>query len=251
MLYHVPMTHFPYERIAADMRNDIVAGRLLPGDKLPSLNRLSDRYEVSPVTVQRAMDVLKRDGLIVSEQGRGSFVRTEPLIHRHGSRRHLRVERPPGTRPFDAEAKQPEQRILLIERRMPPADVAFRLHVDEAEEVLLCRYLLRDSGVPVAIVNSYYRRELTRGTLLETSAHADISIDAYLMDELGLKLDHFTEEVQARMADDVERELLELGNEPVVRILRTLYDTDDAAIQVSDQCLAGDKYVLLYNVLIG
>lgn len=251
------MKAFPYQCIAADLRKDISTGQLKPGDKLPSLNRLSDRYEVSPATVQRAMDVLKRDRLIVSEPGRGSFVRTEPLVRRDGSRRHLRVQRPSGTRPFDAEAQregqQGKQEILHIQRVMPPADVAFRLRVDEAEEVLLCRYLLRADDAPVAIVNSYYRLELVRGTLLETAAHAGISIDVYLMDELGLSLDHFTEELQACLAGDVERTLLALGpDEPVViRILRTLYDADGASVQVSDQCLAGDKYVLLYDIPIG
>ncbi len=48
-----------------------------PGDRLPPEPMLCKEYEVSRITLRRAVDDLIRDGLLVREQGRGTFV-TQP-----------------------------------------------------------------------------------------------------------------------------------------------------------------------------
>ena len=64
----------PYLRIAEDLEQDIRSGRLAPGARVPSLNRLSQEYEVAKNTVVKALEVLRGKGLIVSHQGYGTFV---------------------------------------------------------------------------------------------------------------------------------------------------------------------------------
>jgi DNA-binding GntR family transcriptional regulator len=68
----------PYKQIAADIRAEIQAGRLRPGEQVPSVTQLCDRYSVTRNTAIRALRVLKDDGLIVIEQGWGSFVADKP-----------------------------------------------------------------------------------------------------------------------------------------------------------------------------
>jgi Bacterial regulatory proteins, gntR family len=46
-----------------------------PGEKLPSGNELAQRYGVARMTTQQAMHILRDEGLIVSRQGSGVFVR--------------------------------------------------------------------------------------------------------------------------------------------------------------------------------
>jgi DNA-binding GntR family transcriptional regulator len=64
----------PYLRIANDIEADITSGRLVPGDRVPSLARLAQEYGVAKNTVIKAIDVLKGKGLIVSRQGWGNFI---------------------------------------------------------------------------------------------------------------------------------------------------------------------------------
>ncbi|MDP9240070.1 MAG: GntR family transcriptional regulator, partial [Actinomycetota bacterium] len=59
-------------RLAAELRR-LAAGRL-PGDPLPSARELVAAYQVSPVTVSRAVAKLAGEGVLVSEPGRGTFV---------------------------------------------------------------------------------------------------------------------------------------------------------------------------------
>lgn len=67
--------HLPkYLRIANQLRRQVTSGDLKPGDRLPSLAEMRAQHGITPTTVERIYSVLRQDGLIVREQGRGTFV---------------------------------------------------------------------------------------------------------------------------------------------------------------------------------
>ena len=68
----------PYLEIAADIREQIRSGRLMPGDKLRSLRSLAADYSVAQGTVGAAMEVLRGEGLIDTVQSKGSVVVAVP-----------------------------------------------------------------------------------------------------------------------------------------------------------------------------
>jgi DNA-binding transcriptional regulator YhcF (GntR family) len=78
----------PFQQVANALRAAIRTRRFEPGEKLPSLNELSKGYGVSLMTVQKAIGVIRDEGLIISRQGKGSFVRqrTERAV---GLRPHI------------------------------------------------------------------------------------------------------------------------------------------------------------------
>lgn len=67
-----------YQRIAADIRAQIVAGVLKPGDKLPSTRELCAQYEVSTTVVRLAVLVLRSEGLVEGISGKGVYVLPKP-----------------------------------------------------------------------------------------------------------------------------------------------------------------------------
>ncbi|MBV9785363.1 MAG: FadR family transcriptional regulator [Acidisphaera sp.] len=62
------------DKLAGQLRREIVGGRYTPGRKLPTERELSETYGVSRAIVREAMGRLKQDGLVVSRQGAGAFV---------------------------------------------------------------------------------------------------------------------------------------------------------------------------------
>lgn len=66
----------PFRQIADTLREAIESGELAPGEQLPSLLSLSGEYGVSMGTVKSALSELRDAGLIVTRQGKGSYVRT-------------------------------------------------------------------------------------------------------------------------------------------------------------------------------
>jgi DNA-binding GntR family transcriptional regulator len=69
-----PLNQPEYRRIADDLRQTIASGKYGPGEQLSSISALRSRYGVSLATVRSAIGVLEREGLVVSRQGRGTFV---------------------------------------------------------------------------------------------------------------------------------------------------------------------------------
>jgi integrase/DNA-binding transcriptional regulator YhcF (GntR family) len=64
----------PYQRIATDLRGAISCGALGPGDQLPTVEQLKDRYQVSAGTANRAIAELKAEGLVIASRGRRAIV---------------------------------------------------------------------------------------------------------------------------------------------------------------------------------
>ncbi|MEB2344047.1 MAG: PLP-dependent aminotransferase family protein [Deltaproteobacteria bacterium] len=91
-----------YQQIAAWFRAEIEAGRLGPGDRLPTIRALARTLGVNRDTVALAYDALARDGRLESTVGRGSFVR--------------RPEHAPAAVPFEPVLSPLVDRLLDFER---------------------------------------------------------------------------------------------------------------------------------------
>jgi len=64
-----------YTRIVEDIREQIRTGQLKPGDELPSVAKLRERYNCSTTAVRNAMLVLRSEGLIESHPGKAVYVK--------------------------------------------------------------------------------------------------------------------------------------------------------------------------------
>jgi DNA-binding GntR family transcriptional regulator len=64
-----------YAQLVNSLRQSMATGLLRPGDQLPSEAQLRERYEVSAMTIRRAINILVDQDLVSTEQGRGTFVR--------------------------------------------------------------------------------------------------------------------------------------------------------------------------------
>ncbi len=73
---------FIYRDVALKIRERIISGKYRPNTKLPSLHDLITEFDVSTISVRRALKELASEGLIYGEQGRGVFVKPKSVIHR-------------------------------------------------------------------------------------------------------------------------------------------------------------------------
>jgi GntR family transcriptional regulator len=70
-----------YARVEAVLTSDIAEGRLPPGSQLPTEDSLIIRFEVSRITVRRAIQNLVSRGLIEIRRGKGTFVAQPKITH--------------------------------------------------------------------------------------------------------------------------------------------------------------------------
>src|ERR1700760_2164132 len=69
-----------YAQVIDELRRRIESGEYPPGSLLPSEHQLSDEFQIARPTVVRALRVLRQDGWIETQQGKGSFVRGRPAL---------------------------------------------------------------------------------------------------------------------------------------------------------------------------
>lgn len=78
MHYHIDMSsrveQAKYKKVRENLRRQILQGQYPPGAQLPSEDQFIKTLGVSKITLVRALNDLARDGLIVRQHGRGSFV---------------------------------------------------------------------------------------------------------------------------------------------------------------------------------
>lgn len=242
----------PYRQIVDELRAAIDAGQLRPGDKLPSESELTGHYGVARMTARQAIQELRTEGRVVAEHGKGVFVRTPAPVRRLASDRFARKHREAGQAAFLAEAEKagvrPTVDQIEVTRTEPTADIRERLRLADGERIVSRsrRYLADDRPIEVAV--SFLPLGIADGTPIVEQNTGPGGIYARL-EEAGHTLDHFVEEVTARMPTSEERRRLELPDGvPVLVVIRTAYDTTGAPVEVCDTVKSAPAYVLEYDV---
>ena len=68
-----------YDQIASQIKDQIISGRLQPGDTLPSIRTLAKDLKISVITTKRAYDELEAAGFLYTVAGKGCFVAEKDL----------------------------------------------------------------------------------------------------------------------------------------------------------------------------
>ena len=66
-----------YAQIAKQLEADILSGRILPGQKLPPIRQIAERFHVNPNTALRAVSELERTGFVQVRQGFGTYAASD------------------------------------------------------------------------------------------------------------------------------------------------------------------------------
>lgn len=241
-----------YKQIADHLREAIATGDLAPSEALPSERVLMERYGAARGTIRQAIIVLKGEGLIAVEHGRGSFVRARPPVRRVAFDRFARRHRDAGKAAYlaelEAEGRVPDVEMLELGKRSAPADAAERLGVEPGDPVLVRRRRYLADGQPMELATSYVPWQIAAGTPMTRQNPGPGGIYARI-EEAGHTLARFTEEVSSRMPTPEETRALRLpAGVPVFALVRTAYDGEGGAVEVCDTVMAADRYVLAYEL---
>ncbi len=218
---------YRYRELAAALRQEITSGQLAAGSRLPSEQRLVERFNVSRVTVREATKLLISEGLVERVPGRngGMVVRERAtLIFRAGA-----TGQPPTPQSESAlwradvlaQGLQPSQRV---ECRMVqlPAEAAARLGEPAGATAVLRRSVRLINNRPVGIHDSYYPGWLYE-EVPELLSPTEIPDGAdVLLAERGHVQVGYLDHHSARMPSPDETEILQIGpGTPVLVSVRT------------------------------
>jgi GntR family transcriptional regulator len=189
------------------------------GRVLPSEAELSVEFSVSRVTVRRALESLREEGLVESRQGFGWTVVEPPLRQELGSLRTIEDQ-------LRLSGAAPERRVLEFAFVDAPTHVAAVLGV---RQVLRVKRLNLAGGVPFAVVTVWCPAEL--GQHLSRSEVER----APFYELLGVALRGATQTIGAAAASREDAVLLQIPTAaPVLRCERVTTDTDGSPVLMSE-----------------
>ncbi|MEU4801231.1 GntR family transcriptional regulator [Actinosynnema sp. NPDC023587] len=240
-----------YLQIADDLRRQILDGELQDGDQLPTAQEIMDDYGVSRIVVRNAINVLRSEGLVRTQQGSGTYVRQhKPLKKRvmgdlYGKR--------PTASPFAQSARTAgKQADWEYQSRVTKATkaVADRLGIEPGDDVMRTQYRFFVDEVPTMLSTSYEPLAITRGTDIEQPEAGKVTGVVPRMDHIGVHITHVTEDVYARAPRPFEADKLEVPQGvPVMAIERTYY-ADDKPVETADIIVPADRYALSYTIRV-
>lgn len=234
--------------IADELRQQIVDGDLAPGDKLPTTAALMAKHGVARMTVRDAIGILKNEGLVVSRDRSGTYVRQlRRMTYRPQSdlvRRPDDVAKDMFLTEQETDGRRPRQTIEVAVVH-PPAEVAQRLGVDDDELVVVRRRVRYLEDEPFLTNDSYFRHSMVEGT--EIMSPTDIARGANkVLAEKGHVQEHARDEIVVRMPTGEEQQRLDLTpGVPVAHQITTGYDREGNALRVAITVLPGDRHVIV------
>lgn len=188
------------------------------GDKLPTNMELCDIYDVSRITINRALQELEAEGYIEKHQGKGCYVKFKEIKQNISNFYSFTEE-------LKKMGKKPSSKLISLKLMKPDAEVAQMLGIDPKEKVYrLKRLRLADDAI-VAFDRSYipekYIPSFNEGMLINSSLYE--ALENYY----GFKPNHSEETIEAILVDDYDAEKLDIAkNSPVLLVKRVSYYND-------------------------
>ncbi len=231
-----------YYKLRESIREKILKGEYLPGSKIPSEQELMEEYNVSRMTVIRAINDLVQEGLLYRKQGKGTFVSIPQVQQRLGKLTNF-------TQDMLSRNLKPDSIILNLELMFPPFIIQEKLKIKENIRVWkLERLRLADNnpmGLQVAYLPSDIfpvidETELGRGSLYE-----------YLRKKYNIFFKKAEEIYWVRLPNNYEAEKLEIPkNTPVFYVQRLTFLENGRPGEFVESVLRGDRYQLYVELSI-
>ncbi|MFI6006902.1 GntR family transcriptional regulator [Streptomyces sp. NPDC051366] len=230
-----------YGEIAAHYRQQIQDGTLNPGDLMPSMREVCERFGVAGTTANRAYRQLKMEGLTIAKPGVGTMV--APTISNNIASRVALYEAT-GSALGGGEAS----RILEVGTVGADSLVAPRLDVTPGTPVHVRRRVVSRGGVPVHVSSSYYPAYVIESTPELTQLTSTGGSRELAAARLGSPQDQVLEEVTSRMATEAEKSALGLtaGDVVVTQVVRTVSLADGRVVEVAVK-VAGGSTILRWT----
>jgi GntR family transcriptional regulator len=137
-----------YQQLSDLLAEAIRDGQLKTGDQLPSENELISRFNISRFVVRQTFNNLSRQGLIRTEQGRGSFVAAQKIIKPLDILQSYHA----GMKKAGIEV---DVRILTKSIITPPEEIAEQLALKRNEKALLLERVAYANGAPLNLLVSH------------------------------------------------------------------------------------------------
>lgn len=230
-----------YQQIYKQIKEQIENGNLHTGDEIPSEKEMIENFEVSQITVRRALMDLTNDGYLKKRRGAATIVAFQKtkrdltnFLSFGGSAR--------------VKGDHPGSIILKFATIEANFHVSQMLKIEPGTKVYYLRRLRLLNGRVVGLNDTFVSTRLGI-KLSEDEFNSETSLYD-LLESKGIKLGSADETMEARMADStIKRDLFLEDNQPVIYKERVTYDENGNTVEFSQNTYNGEIYKYYVHII--
>jgi GntR family transcriptional regulator len=230
----LPITY----QLAQVIRAEIMRGTYPPGFRLPNELQLASDYNVSVITVQRALKVLEEEGLIKRYRGRGTFVEEMPM--------HLVSPKSPTalelmlSHEFTGDTEILEKKIIST-----PAHLLQQFK--RTEKLMIIKRLVKLEGKPWSYATHYVLPEM--GKKMTTAQLKRYPMFRILREFVGVPLKNVESTLEAVTAPMEISRVFEIDPlAPVLLFSGALYASDGLVVDLPEIYYRGDRFKFRFDM---
>jgi GntR family transcriptional regulator len=222
-----------HEQISNWLKQQITTGGYGKDDKLPSEQELSERFEVSRVTVRRALQTLESERIIYRCQGLGSFVK------KTGQPQHM-IRLTDFMEDMKAAGKEAQSEVIELKQEPSNATVATNLGIKEGQMVLRLDRLRLGDGEPIAFDITWF--PIFYGQLIIDQELTDKTIFRILEEDYQIPIIRGKYLISACVANELTAPLLQIAEgAPLLVFDRISLTVNDKAVYFQRRFYRPDK----------
>ncbi|MGO4886137.1 GntR family transcriptional regulator [Anaerobacillus sp. MEB173] len=223
-----------YEQISLYIEGEINSGSLGGGEKIPTEVNLMEMFDVSRITVRKAIKALIDKGLVEKKQGKGTFVKQRQFYHQLENFKGLYETLLEG-------GVNPETDLISFSEIKATQNIALALNLVKGKEIkqVLRVYYIKSVPVALAQINLHpkYSESITKE---DAEKHPILELIANNTDS---KIGKAHLEIFAETATELTQKYLNVSSkDAVLGAERILYTTEDEPIEHSLLWFRSDSY---------
>ncbi len=222
-----------YIQIEEQLKQQIQQGDFPIGTAIPSERELTERFDVSRMTVRQSITNLVNDGLLYREKGRGTFVASP------------KVEQPLNgltsfTEDMQSRGLVPSSKLIGFEILEPDSDIAEELQLADGDPVYFVERIRFADDKPMAIERTYL--PVGRFPNLDRDSFQG-SLYAMIENEQQLKISRATQRMEAGLVKKEDADLLQIKPPAAILMIeRISYLADGQPFEVVRSTYRADRY---------
>lgn len=220
-----------YQIVIDDLRLAIKTGTYPAYSQLPSVSKLCEQYEVSKITINKALGELEAQGLISRRRGSGSFVKKVETSGGAPETNGTSSQMPGFLAEHQARGESVRSKVYDFSVVRPPRHVAEALDVDDDSFTYhVCRVRYADEK-PRVIEYTYMPIDVITDLKLR---NVQTSIYSFIESDLGLRISSAHRVIRAVMPSAEERKRLDVPEgDPLLEVEQVGYLDDGRAFEYS------------------
>lgn len=222
-----------YYQLKEAIKGKIAEGTWRVGDCIASERELSEKYEVSRMTIRQALGELVQEGILRREKGKGTFV-CEPEVKQKDVMSFTDIIKRTG--------KELQTEVLAMEYIDTPKKMKEILNFDKVYKI---NRLRRVNGEVIANEIIYIPKEISGELDKETVLGSIFKV----LEDRGLLINHSESEIKAIIMDEYYMKLFEVDIiVPLIKTYGTTLDDENKVLFIEESVYRSDKYILEVNI---